>query len=527
VNLDALNSGSKWGGSVVSSGSSASLSYSFPWANGAAATFAGYNGAAYSLNGEQTASSHFGLNNLQQNAASAALQTWANVANTTFTQVSDTSTNVGDIRFAFTSAKSVQGSWAYASFPNAAWPAGGDVWINSQYGSDTNWAVGSTNFFSLIHEIGHAIGLKHDFEGSVTLPASLDNRSQTVMSYTDAPNSSFITLSTNAYGTMSYRVQYIVPETPMLLDIAAVQYMYGANYAFNADDTTYTFDPAEPFLKTIWDGGGKDTISVPNFTRDCLIDLNAGHFSNIATVLSDSTAGYNWVTPPPTPTYDAKANLCIAYNCTIENAVGGSGNDTLIGNSSNNNFKGGTGNDSIDGSDGIDTASYSGVRAAYKLIKSATSLQVSSTLEGNDTLANIERLQFTNVVIALDINANAGQAYRIYQAAFNRTPDNAGLKYWIGIMDSGVSLSTVSSAFIASAEFQKLYGPNPSNAQFVTKLYDNVLHRAPDTGGYNYWVGLLNSGGIDKISTLVNFSESNENQAGVIGVIQNGIELFN
>jgi serralysin len=220
-------------------------------------------------------------------------------------------------------------------------------------------------------------------------------------------------------------------------------------------------------------------------------------------------------------------NLCIAYNCTIENAVGGSGNDTLIGNSSNNNFKGGTGNDSIDGSDGIDTASYSGVRAAYKLIKSATSLQVSSTLEGNDTLANIERLQFTNVVIALDINANAGQAYRIYQAAFNRTPDNAGLKYWIGIMDSGVSLSTVSSAFIASAEFQKLYGPNPSNAQFVTKLYDNVLNRAPDTGGYNYWVGLLNTGGIDKISTLVNFSESNENQAGVIGVIQNGIELFN
>jgi hypothetical protein len=61
----------------------------------------------------------------------------------------------------------------------------------------------------------------------------------------------------------------------------------------------------------------------------------------------------------------------------------------------------------------------------------------------------------------------------------------------------------------------------------VTKLYDNVLHRAPDTGGYNYWVGLLNSGAIDKTSTLVNFSESNENQAGVIGVIQNGIDLIN
>jgi serralysin len=146
---------------------------------------------------------------------------------------------------------------------------------------------------------------------------------------------------------------------------------------------------------------------------------------------------------------------------------------------------------------------------------------------GTDTVTNVERLQFIDKTVALDINATAGQAYRIYQAAFNRTPDNGGLKYWIGVMDSGVPLTSVSGGFIASAEFQKLYGTNPTNELFVTKLYDNVLHRAPDTGGYNYWVGLLNSGGIDKINTLVNFSESNENQTGVIGVIQNGIDLLN
>jgi hypothetical protein len=85
----------------------------------------------------------------------------------------------------------------------------------------------------------------------------------------------------------------------------------------------------------------------------------------------------------------------------------------------------------------------------------------------------------------------------------------------------------VGCGFIASAEFQKLYGTNPTNELFVTKLYDNVLHRAPDAGGYKYWVDLLNTGGIDKVSALVNFSESNENQAGVIGVIQNGIDLLN
>ena len=202
--------------------------------------------------------------------------------------------------------------------------------------------------------------------------------------------------------------------------------------------------------------------------------------------------------------------------------------DTLLGFGGNDTLQGYAGNDRLDGGDGVDSASYNASRANYTIAKASSSYKVTdkSGTTGVDTAVNIERLVFSDATVALDINGIAGQAYRIYQAAFNRTPDNGGLKYWIGVMDSGVSLATVSSGFIGSAEFQKLYGTNPTNELFVTKLYDNVLHRTPDTGGYNYWVGLLNSGGIDKISTLVNFSESNENQAGVIGVIQNGIYLF-
>jgi hypothetical protein len=94
-------------------------------------------------------------------------------------------------------------------------------------------------------------------------------------------------------------------------------------------------------------------------------------------------------------------------------------------------------------------------------------------------------------------------------------------------MDGGYTLAGVASGFIASDEFKTLYGSNPTNELFVSKLYDNVLHRTPDIGGYNYWVGLLNNNQIDRISTLINFSESTENQAGVIGVIENGITLFN
>lgn len=524
VTLDALQSGYKWGGAP---GTPATVSFSFPWANGASAYFGGYKGAAYSSEDEPSAARHFGLNAVQQSATASALQAWANVANINFEQVADTSTNVGDIRLAFTSAKSVQDAWAYASYPNAAWPVGGDVWINAQFGSDTNWSVGSYDFYSLIHETGHAIGLKHDFEDGVTLPSALENRTQTVMSYTDAPNSIFVRVTKSASGSSSYHVQDVVPETPMPLDIAAVQYMYGANYSYNADNTTYTFDPLVPFLKTIWDGGGVDVISVANFSKDCRIDLNPGKHSNVSTSLSDSTAGIRWSSPPPEATYDAIANLWIAYNCTIENVIGGTGNDTLIGNSASNTLTGGGGNDTIDGGEGLDIAVFSGARSAYKITKSATSWNASSALDGSDTLTNVERLQFANETLALDIGGDAGQAYRLYQAAFNRTPDNGGLKYWIGLLDAGVSLPTVGAAFIASAEFQKLYGSSPSNELFVTKLYDNVLHRAPDSGGYNYWVGLLNTGDIDRTSTLVNFSESNENQAGVIGVIQNGIVLLN
>ena len=202
--------------------------------------------------------------------------------------------------------------------------------------------------------------------------------------------------------------------------------------------------------------------------------------------------------------------------------------DKLFGLGGNDTLQGLAGNDTLDGGDGIDSATYSASRANYTIAKSASSFNVTDKTgaTGVDTAVNIERLVFSDATVALDINGVAGQAYRIYQAAFNRTPDNGGLKYWIGLMDSGVPLTTVSSGFIGSAEFQNLYGANPSNELFVTKLYDNVLHRTPDTGGYNYWVGLLNSGGIDKVSTLVNFSESSENQAGVIGVIQNGIDLF-
>jgi serralysin len=202
------------------------------------------------------------------------------------------------------------------------------------------------------------------------------------------------------------------------------------------------------------------------------------------------------------------------------------GDSRISGSDKNEIFDTGDGNATIDGGGGIDTLLSSASRANATLVRTDSGWQLSSVYDGLETLSHIERIAFANSTLALDIDGNAGQAYRVYQAAFNRTPDNNGLKFWIDTMDHGASLHEVASGFINSAEFQALYGSNPGNDQFVTRLYSNVLHRAPDAGGYNFWLGLLDQNRISKTDALVQFSESPENQAGVIGVIQNGIELF-
>lgn len=218
----------------------------------------------------------------------------------------------------------------------------------------------------------------------------------------------------------------------------------------------------------------------------------------------------------------------IAYWLRAADTVtGGTGSEVLYGFGGNDQLTGGAGNDRIDGGNGTDTAIFSGSRASYEVqTANATTTTISGT-DGSDTLISIERLQFDDMTLALDINGNAGQAYRLYQAAFNRTPDNDGLKYWIAQMDSGATLTDVAKNFTATDEFMSLYGSsNPSNDTLVQKMYENVMHRAPDADGYNYWMNMLATGQVDTVSLLQNFSESAENQANVIGTIQDGIELF-
>lgn len=196
------------------------------------------------------------------------------------------------------------------------------------------------------------------------------------------------------------------------------------------------------------------------------------------------------------------------------------GNDTLLGNRWNNKLEGWAGDDYIDGGGGTDTAVFLGRLSEYEYRLDGGTIQTRGA-DGLDTLVNVERLQFDDFGLAFDLQGAAGQAYRLYQAALDRTPDRPGLGYQMNELDEGLGLLALARNFIASPEFQGRYGAL-SNTQFVTQLYANVLDRAPDSAGLQYHTGLL-AAGHSRAEVLVGFSESPENQANVIGQIANGI----
>lgn len=206
------------------------------------------------------------------------------------------------------------------------------------------------------------------------------------------------------------------------------------------------------------------------------------------------------------------------------NTISGTGfNDQIFGLGGNDTINGAAGNDKIHGGDGLDIAEFSIARASASITRSSDILTV--TGEGTDTLDTIERLKFSDGTLAFDLDGAAGQTFRLYRAAFDREPDQAGLAHNIAQMDGGLSIYDMAAAFIASAEFTQTYGAGITDTAFLTLLYQNVLNRAPDQAGLDGWLSQLSSGDQSRQQVLFGFSESAENKAATASLTDDGIWL--
>jgi hypothetical protein len=387
---------------------------------------------------------------------------------------------------------------------------GSVLMLNSALHMDKPSEDGNRDFYSVVlHELGHALGMKHPFLhvdsiGNIgdgpALPAAEDDKLHTLMSYTWK----------NSYEATK------LAYAPF--DLAALQYVWGVSPQAHAGDTTYRLDANASNM--LYDGSGEDTADGSLLTQNIVLDLRPGYWGYI-----DKKADL----------ISAAGQITINFGSLIENATGGAGNDQLTGNELANQLLGGSGNDrlaglggddKLDGGAGVDFAVYTGKHADYTIVRVEDAATISGGLaDGVDHLLNVERLQFADVAVALDVEGVAGQAYRLYQAAFNRKPDLEGLGFWLHSMDNGLNLDKAAGFFLQSPEFQRLYGSNLTNADLVTHLYQNVLHRAPETEGFQFWMKALD-GGLAREVALRMFSESPENHAALVGVLQNGFEYL-
>ena len=310
------------------------------------------------------------LNSAQKIAVRAALSQVSSFANLTFSEL--TGSDVGSATLRFGMSDGPPTAYAYLPAVNAI---GGDAWFNNSSGLYDNPVLGNYAYVTFLHEVGHTLGLGHPHEATPVMAPDRDNLSYTVMSYN------------SAYGALGYQNGiWDFPQSYMMEDISALQFMYGANYNFHALDNVYVWDfrtgemsvdgirqgrpGGDRIFETIWDGGGNDTYDFSNYLSSVTVDLAPGAWSQLSFGQTANLGG---------PNPGSIANALLYHDdarSLIENAVGTPVSDIIRGNLAGNRLDGGNGADKLyglvgkdilignlgpdllDGGEGVDAASY-------------------------------------------------------------------------------------------------------------------------------------------------------------------------
>jgi len=463
-------------------------------------------------------------------------------------------------------------AWARGFFPSTTPEIhAGDIYLNARSEANTlpSYAPGSQGYFVLLHELGHALGLKHPHDdGGTNRPtfteldiADWDFNLFTVMSYND----------TN-FDLVNYN-----PATPMILDVLALQHLYGVNTALYQGATDWQLSETNQY-QTLFDPSGVNSLDLGESETGWTVYLPDQ-------TIGDSETRVGWAHTGDDPIVPSTF-FWLAGN--YQNATGGRLGDVLIGNRDDNRLDGGPGADRMTGGLGddvyvVDHSEDQILELPFEgtdqiILADLESFEMPSHVEilyieteasviirgnGSDNvlhlgtqpvefdgvtgrnevniatdqrLESIEvfndgmRFQFAagqRVVVqeteqvstptesyelaALEALADSDEALRadiaaLYIAYFDRAPDAEGLRYWVGERLAGMSLEAVAESFYEQPESVSVRGLAPET--LIENAYQQIFDRAPDFAGATYWETELESGAITTPHFLLALSQA-------------------